>query len=109
MRARNYFVGAAFALLAGGMAHSAVAEDIKIGEINSYSLLPSFTEPYRKGWQLAVEEVNAAGGINGKKLVVISCKGFWPFADTMKRGYPKLWHKLWHLLKTKKEDRKSVV
>ena len=72
MRARNYFVGAAFALLAGGMGHSALAEDIKIGEINSYSLLPSFTEPYRKGWQLAVEEINAAGGINGKKLVVIS-------------------------------------
>lgn len=72
MRARNYFVGAAFALLAGGMAHSALAQDIKIGEINSYSLLPSFTEPYRKGWQLAVEEINAAGGINGKKLVVVS-------------------------------------
>ena len=48
------------------------ADEIKIGEINSYSLLPAFTEPYRKGWQLAVEEINAAGGINGKKLVVIS-------------------------------------
>jgi branched-chain amino acid transport system substrate-binding protein len=72
MRARNYFVGAAFALLAAGMGHSVLAEDIKIGEINSYSLLPSFTEPYRKGWQLAVEEINAAGGINGKKLVVVS-------------------------------------
>jgi branched-chain amino acid transport system substrate-binding protein len=72
MRARNIFVGAAFALLAGGMAHSAVAQEIKIGEINSYSLLPAFTEPYRKGWQLAVEEINAAGGINGKKLVVVS-------------------------------------
>lgn len=47
-------------------------DEIKIGEINSYSALPSFTEPYRKGWQLAVEEVNAAGGINGKKLVVVS-------------------------------------
>jgi branched-chain amino acid transport system substrate-binding protein len=48
------------------------ADDIKIGEINSYSALPSFTEPYRKGWQLAVEEINAKGGIDGKKLVVIS-------------------------------------
>ena len=46
--------------------------EIKIGEINSYSLLPAFTEPYRRGWQLAVEEINTAGGINGKKLVVIS-------------------------------------
>src|SRR3954469_5983846 len=72
MRAKNYFAGAAFALLASGMAHSALAQDIKIGEINSYSLLPAFTEPYRKGWQLAVEEINAAGGINGKKLIVVS-------------------------------------
>jgi branched-chain amino acid transport system substrate-binding protein len=46
--------------------------EIKVGEINSYSGLPAFTEPYRKGWQLAVEEVNAKGGIGGKKLVVIS-------------------------------------
>ena len=55
----------------GGQRHGAEGE-IKIGEINSYSLLPAFTEPYRKGWQLAVEEINAAGGINGKKLVVVS-------------------------------------
>ncbi|HQS10402.1 MAG: ABC transporter substrate-binding protein [Rhizobiales bacterium 24-66-13] len=46
--------------------------EIKIGEINSYSTLPAFTEPYRKGWQLAVEEVNAAGGLLGRKLAVIS-------------------------------------
>ena len=60
--------------MVAGMAHSAFAQsgEIKIGEINSYSLLPAFTEPYRKGWQLALEEINAAGGINGKKLVVIS-------------------------------------
>src|SRR5258707_1350772 len=56
-----------------GKANSAMAQsEIKIGEINSYSLLPAFTEPYRKGWQLALEEINAAGGINGKKLVVVS-------------------------------------
>jgi branched-chain amino acid transport system substrate-binding protein len=48
------------------------AADIKIGEINSYSGLPAFTEPYRKGWQLALEEINAKGGVNGDKLVVIS-------------------------------------
>src|SRR5215469_130333 len=46
--------------------------EIKIGEINSYSGLPAFTEPYRKGWQLALEEINAAGGIGGKKLTVVS-------------------------------------
>jgi branched-chain amino acid transport system substrate-binding protein len=70
---RRYLVAATLAIAFAGMANSARAQDeIKIGEINSYSLLPAFTEPYRKGWQLAVEEINAAGGINGKKLVVIS-------------------------------------
>src|SRR6201986_3787299 len=70
---RRYLLGAGLAIMVAGMANSAMAQDeIKIGEINSYSLLPGFTEPYRKGWQLAVEEINAARGINGKKLVVIS-------------------------------------
>ena len=45
---------------------------IKIGEINSYSTMPQFTEPYRQGWQLAVEEVNAAGGLLGRKVEVIA-------------------------------------
>jgi len=70
---RSYFLGAGLVVLMAGMANGAMAQsEIKIGEINSYSLLPAFTEPYRKGWQLAVEEINASGGINGKKLVVIS-------------------------------------
>jgi len=50
----------------------ASAGEVKIGEINSYSALPAFTEPYRKGWQLALEEINAQGGINGDTLTVIS-------------------------------------
>ena len=53
-------------------AHAFAADTLKIGEINSYSSLPAFTEPYRKGWQLALEEINAAGGVNGKQLEVIS-------------------------------------
>src|SRR6188768_3238399 len=70
---QSYLLGAGLAVAVAGFANAAMAQsEIKIGEINSYSLLPAFTEPYRKGWQLAVEEVNAAGGINGKKLVVIS-------------------------------------
>ena len=41
----------------------AQAAPLRIGEINSYSTIPQFTIPYRMGWQLAVEEVNAAGGL----------------------------------------------
>jgi branched-chain amino acid transport system substrate-binding protein len=66
-------LGASLAIVVAGLSNSAIAQsEIKIGEINSYSLLPAFTDPYRKGWQLAVEEINAGGGINGKKLVVVS-------------------------------------
>lgn len=45
---------------------------IKIGEINSYTAVPAFTLPYRNGWQMAVDEINAAGGVVGRKLEVIS-------------------------------------
>ncbi|MBR0845767.1 ABC transporter substrate-binding protein [Bradyrhizobium liaoningense] len=45
---------------------------IRIGEINSYSSAPAFTLPYRRGWQLAVEQLNAKGGLLGRELEVIS-------------------------------------
>jgi branched-chain amino acid transport system substrate-binding protein len=49
------------------------AEPVKIGEINSYTAIPAFTIPYRNGWQLAVEEINKAGGVmGGRKLEVLS-------------------------------------
>lgn len=45
---------------------------IRIGEISSYSALPQGTEGYRKGWQLAVEEINASGGLlGGRKMEVL--------------------------------------
>jgi branched-chain amino acid transport system substrate-binding protein len=70
---KRFHVAAALALFAAlGTPAAAGAQEIKIGEINSYSALPAFTEPYRKGWQLAIEEINAAGGVNGQKLVVVS-------------------------------------
>lgn len=45
---------------------------IRIGEINSYSAIPQFTQPYKQGWQLAVEEINASGGLLGRKVEVIA-------------------------------------
>jgi branched-chain amino acid transport system substrate-binding protein len=47
-------------------------DSIKIGELNSYKAQPAFLEPYKKGWDLAIEEINAKGGVLGKKLEVIS-------------------------------------
>ncbi|WP_158810367.1 ABC transporter substrate-binding protein [Beijerinckia sp. L45] len=66
------FIGAIFLGCVAASPARALEGEVKIGEVNSYSALPAFTEPYRKGWQLAVEDVNAHGGINGKTLVVIS-------------------------------------
>ncbi len=45
---------------------------IRIGEINSYSAIPQFTQPYRQGWELAVEEINRAGGLLGRPVEVIA-------------------------------------
>lgn len=55
------------------MGHGAQAQDtIKIGELNSYKTQTAFLDPYKKGWELAIEEINAKGGVLGKKLEVIS-------------------------------------
>jgi branched-chain amino acid transport system substrate-binding protein len=62
-------------VMAAALAPLAVsaAEPVTIGEINSYSRFPAFTLSYQQGWQLAVEEVNAAGGVmGGRPLEVIS-------------------------------------
>src|SRR4051794_18737642 len=71
MRARKFIVS--FACAAAFVASAARAQDaIHIGEINSYKAQAAFLEPYRKGMELAIEGVNAAGGVNGKKLDVIT-------------------------------------
>src|SRR5882724_12710977 len=57
------------ALLAAG---SAAAQPIKVGELNSYKVFPAFLDPYKKGWELAIEEINAKGGVLGRKLEVVS-------------------------------------
>ncbi|HEX9397578.1 MAG TPA: ABC transporter substrate-binding protein, partial [Burkholderiales bacterium] len=51
---------------------NAYSQVIKIGELNSYKVFPAFLEPYKKGWELAVEEINASGGVLGRKLEVVS-------------------------------------
>ena len=44
---------------------------LKIGEVNSYKAMPAFLEPYKKGMDLAVQEINAAGGLLGKKVELV--------------------------------------
>ena len=46
--------------------------ELKIGEINSYKAMPAFLEPYKKGMDLAVEQINAQGGLLGKQVVLVT-------------------------------------
>jgi branched-chain amino acid transport system substrate-binding protein len=63
-------LGAALAL--GAPAVQAQQAPIKIGELNSYAQWAAFTVPYRNGWQMALEEINAKGGVLGRKIEVVS-------------------------------------
>lgn len=71
MKRRTFIAVAGVAvMLAPGLAQS--ADTIKIGDINSYKTLPAHTLPYKYGVDLAIEQINAAGGVLGKQLEVIS-------------------------------------
>jgi branched-chain amino acid transport system substrate-binding protein len=78
MLTRNRLLAGTAALVAASLATLGVAgpaaaqAPIKIGELNSYKVFPAFLEPYKKGIELAVEEVNAAGGVLGRKIEVVS-------------------------------------
>jgi branched-chain amino acid transport system substrate-binding protein len=59
-------------LLPLAFALPALAQPIKLGELNSYKQFPAFLEPYRKGMELALDEINAAGGVLGRKIEIVS-------------------------------------
>jgi branched-chain amino acid transport system substrate-binding protein len=63
---------AAAALMAALVPLASAQAVIKIGEVNSYKVQPAFLEPYKKGMELAVDEINAAGGVGGKKIQLIT-------------------------------------
>jgi len=63
------------AVAVGALALAAAALDaqpIKLGELNSYKTFPAFLEPYKKGMELAVEEINAGGGVLGRPLELVT-------------------------------------
>jgi branched-chain amino acid transport system substrate-binding protein len=70
---KSWLLGVCTVALGATSALSVLAQaPIRIGEINSYSAIPQFTQPYKQGWQLAVEEINASGGLLGRKVEVIA-------------------------------------
>jgi branched-chain amino acid transport system substrate-binding protein len=60
-----------FSLALSAIIPSAAAQPVRIGELNSYKQFAAFLEPYRKGMELALEEINAAGGVAGRKLELV--------------------------------------
>jgi branched-chain amino acid transport system substrate-binding protein len=74
MATRRHILRFAYALafVAGAPALAGAQQTIKIGEMNSYKAQPAFLDPYKKGWELAIEEINAKGGLLGRKVEVIS-------------------------------------
>ncbi len=73
MTTRRHVFSLAFAsTLTAVLAAPALAQEtIKIGELNSYKSQPAFLDPYKKGMDLALDEINAKGGVLGKKLELI--------------------------------------
>jgi branched-chain amino acid transport system substrate-binding protein len=69
MSIRSGFIAALITLCAG--AHAADGP-VRLGDINSYKAMAANTGPYRKGVELAIEEVNAAGGVLGRKLELVT-------------------------------------
>lgn len=66
---RTALLGAAATLAAPAV--QAQEGPIRIGEINSYSSQPAFLTPYRNAWNMAQDEVNAAGGVNGRRIETV--------------------------------------
>jgi branched-chain amino acid transport system substrate-binding protein len=72
MNCRFRFACLAAAAFAAAGALPLAAQPIKLGELNSYKTFPAFLEPYKKGMELAQEEINAAGGVLGRPLEIVS-------------------------------------
>ena len=72
MKRRTILALAAGAGVSSALPALAQQGPIRIGELNSYKNFPAFLEPYKKGWELAVEEFNKAGGALGRPIEIVS-------------------------------------
>ncbi|MGI8526366.1 MAG: ABC transporter substrate-binding protein [Pseudolabrys sp.] len=72
MTERHLFSIACAAILAASAIPAFAQDTIKIGELNSYKTQPAFLDRYKKGMDMALDEINAKGGVLGKKLELIS-------------------------------------
>jgi branched-chain amino acid transport system substrate-binding protein len=75
MMKRNTFLKGLLGSLAFGSLSLGTAlyasDAIVVGEINHYKRMAAFAGPYKQGIELGLEEINAAGGVNGRLLEFI--------------------------------------
>lgn len=72
MKGKQLYMSLIGATLFAALSTTAAAQGtIKIGEINSYKTQSAFLGPYKNGMELAVSQINAAGGVDGKKLELV--------------------------------------
>ena len=72
MTTKRLLIALALLTVLGGPKLATAQAPIKIGEINSFSGIGApFTGPYRSAVEMAVEEVNARGGVLGRKVEVL--------------------------------------
>lgn len=72
MKRQTLLTGFALGIAMGLASTASIAADtIKIGEINHYKRMAAFAGPYKNGIELALDEINGAGGVLGKPLEFI--------------------------------------
>src|SRR5262245_59907 len=68
---RRMLLVAGGALVVGAASPVFAQQTVRVGELNSYKAQPAFLEPYKRGIDMAVEEINAKGGVLGKKIEIV--------------------------------------
>lgn len=70
LRRRQLALGTASLAAAtiAGLRPGRAADPIRIGDLMSYARLPASATPYRLGAELAVEQINGAGGVLGRPI-----------------------------------------
>ncbi|MFT4707759.1 MAG: branched-chain amino acid transport system substrate-binding protein [Paracoccaceae bacterium] len=73
MKRSTFLKGLAAAAALAVTPLAAVAQDgpIIVGEINHYKRMAAFAGPYKQGIELAIEQINAGGGVLGRPLEFI--------------------------------------
>jgi len=69
---RNILFATGLVLAAAPTTPALAQGAIKLGELNSYKVFPAFLDPYKKGMELALEQANAAGGVFGRRIEIVS-------------------------------------